>query len=89
MKTVRVSISDSEPSRSEGRSELLREPVAEVPDFDLSPIQFHIHVSATRDLGTVASQSAQASRYCGASRDRAACLGAREGFGLLTNAAAE
>ena len=64
MKIIRVSLSEPEPSREtvtlfgdakeELFGKLLREfpEVAEIPDLDSSATQFHIHVSATRHLGT-------------------------------------
>ena len=65
MKAIRVSLSEAEPSREtitlfddakeEFYGKLLREhsEEAEIPDLDSSMRQFHIHVSATRHLGTV------------------------------------
>ena len=65
MKVIRVSLSEAEPSREaitlfddakeELYGKLLREhsEQAEIPDLDSSATQFHIHVSATRHLGTV------------------------------------
>ena len=65
MKIIRVFLSEAEPSREtltlfgdaaeELYGKLLREfkTVAEIPDLDGSPTQFHIHVSATRHLGVV------------------------------------
>ncbi len=65
MKIIRVSLTESEPSREiitlfddakeELYGKLLREPVGEIPDaeMDLFSKQFHILVPATRYLGTV------------------------------------
>jgi len=65
MKIIRVALSELEPSREtvilfddakeELFGKLLREfpEQAEIPDLDDSTRQFHIHVSATRHLGTV------------------------------------
>jgi hypothetical protein len=65
MKVIRVSLSEAEPTREtmilfgdakeELYGKLLREHAeeAEIPDLDASMRQFHIHVSATRHLGTV------------------------------------
>ena len=65
MKIIRVSLLEAEPSRetttlfNDAREELygklLREhsEEAEIPDLDGSARQFHIHVSATRHLGTM------------------------------------
>jgi hypothetical protein len=64
MKIIRVSLSEPEPSREtltlfndageELFGKLLREfpEVAEIRDLDSSVPQFHIHVSATRHIGT-------------------------------------
>ena len=65
MKIIRVSLSEAEPSRetptlfSDAKEELygklLREhsEEGEISDLPCSATQFHIHVSATRHLGTV------------------------------------
>ena len=65
MKIIRVSLSEPEPSREtvtlfddakeELFGKLLRQfpEQAEIPDLDDSMRLFHIHVSATRHLGTV------------------------------------
>jgi hypothetical protein len=65
MKIIRVSISDPNPSQTTlglfGDAKdalygkLLREPVAEMPDIDSSGTRFHLHLVATRHLGTVTS----------------------------------
>ena len=65
MKIIRVSLTDAEPTddtlrlfddaKEELYGEILREfqGVAEFPDLDSSVRQFHVHISATRHLGTV------------------------------------
>ena len=65
MKIIRVSLTDSEPSddtlrlfddaKEELYGEILREfkGVAELPDLDSSAREFHVHIAATRHLGTV------------------------------------
>ena len=65
MKIIRVSLTDANPSDSTLRlfddakeelyGELLREfqDIAELPDLDSNARQFHVHISATRHLGTV------------------------------------
>src|SRR5438067_5089657 len=62
MKIVRVSFREPEPSREvltlfdDAKEELygkfLRHPVAQIPDLDSDPRKFHMHVIATRQLGT-------------------------------------
>ena len=65
MKVIRVSLTESEPSREiltlfDDAKEalygkLLREPAGKIPDAEMNLFskQFHIHVPATRYLGTV------------------------------------
>jgi len=77
MKIIRVSLSDPNPSRDVLRQfdyaaedlygKLIKksEPVAEIPDLDDSPTQFHIHVSATRHLGDVTTMLKKLMKHYG------------------------